>query len=102
MGRTAIACASPLVSDARSAEDYRVTGVEVVSAKADGSGVQEIAPDLGRSIESARFTPDGESLIVTYTSEGKTRVARVRAGRATEDLTDDVGGGGCGGSANAA
>ena len=72
-------------------QGYQLT--KLYTAKPDGSGAVEVAPDLDRSVESARFTPDGESLIITYTSEGRTRVARVRAGQPLRDLTDDVGGG---------
>ncbi|HUP24507.1 MAG TPA: S9 family peptidase [Thermoanaerobaculia bacterium] len=60
----------------------------------DGSNPRVATAGLDRSVSSPRFTPDGRWVTFVYTSEGRTRIARVPAGGGeVEDVAVDVGGG---------
>ncbi|REJ74461.1 MAG: S9 family peptidase [Acidobacteria bacterium] len=77
--------------------DDRYQGFQLTNlylADRDGSSPRQLASGLGRSIESVSFAPDGDALVITYTSEGRSRIALVdpRSGKASE-LAADVGGG---------
>jgi dipeptidyl aminopeptidase/acylaminoacyl peptidase len=64
------------------------------SAARDGSNPRVLTAGLDRSVSSPRFTPDGRWVTFVYTSEGRTRIARVPAGGGeVEDVAVDVGGG---------
>ena len=71
-------------------QGYTVTRLYVMSR--DGSGKREVATGLDRDIEDVRWSADGRSLWIQYTSEGVGEVARVTLDGAVTEVADMLGG----------
>jgi dipeptidyl aminopeptidase/acylaminoacyl peptidase len=71
-------------------QGYTVTRLYVMNR--DGSGSREVAAGLDRDVEALRWSGDGQTLWIQYTSEGVGRVARVTLEGAVSEVVDDLGG----------
>lgn len=68
------------------------TDVWLGELSADGLSEVNLTEDLDRSVAGAEWAPDGRSILISYDSEGKKRLARLSLDGKVTELTDAVGG----------
>lgn len=67
--------------------------VQLYVMGADGQGARSLTASLDRSIEAAKWSRDGRSLVVSYDDHGITKLARVGLDGAIRPLAEGLGGG---------